>query len=148
MQESAPETRLRFVEKALSAFEAAMSEATEAELWRLHIALEKTQGLYIVRGRWGSRAAQTDLPGAERRIQATACPLSALFADRGRDADQQVEQLVNDLLAPHGFVASDFYAAWDRRWIGARDLLRAVDSHITQRIVTGSVGGSSNAPKP
>ena len=63
------------------------------------------------------------------------CPLSALFADRDRGTDQQLEQLVNDVLAPHGFAASDFYAAWDQRWIGARDLLRAVDSHITQRVV-------------
>jgi hypothetical protein len=137
MQDSAAEKRLRSVEKALSAFEAAMSEATEPELWRLHIGLEKVQGVYVVRGSWGSTAARIGRRRSERRLQATACPLSALFASRERDAGQEVEQLVNDLLAPHGFVASDFYTAWDRRWIGARNLLRAVDSHITRRAVGG-----------
>jgi hypothetical protein len=132
------------VARALRAFRAAMSRASDENIWLLHGALEKDQ-LRIVRGGWGAVECNLGSRGLRR---AAACPLTALFVGvpQTREDLRRAEQLAEAHLRDQGLTASDFYGVWDRSLIQTRDLLREVDDEATRRAARPPKGRAATTP--
>ena len=118
------------VQQAERAFRAAMFDATDEELWRLHAALEKAT-FTIVRGSWGKAPTEA---GA-RLLRATACPLTALMVGEPKTETDLAFALAlaERRLQRFGYRASDFVDIWDRGLISHRRLLKIVDKETTHR---------------
>lgn len=108
----------RIIGRALAAFDAVLSEATDEDLSDFIEAFEKRTYpdlfLYLLFQREAKKALRSPLGD------------SRLFAMR----------MVDLSLNKHGFRAGDFYYAWRIGLLHPRDLLRRADRHLTVRVMT------------
>jgi hypothetical protein len=130
---------------ALTAFDAAMQEASGEELCFLHGALEKHPQL-VRRGDWGSPGIGHTVAG-----RGAACPLAALALGGVPQEKTDLERAVHVSarhLARHGFRPADFYRAWDNGLIRPATLLRLIDRHLTARALGRRVVPRVGSPSP
>ena len=122
--------------RAFAAFEAALEETPAERLGFLHEAMQKSPES-VQRGDWGTAPPEEERERNHgRRGETSGCPLTLLALGRAPAHSgelAQAERVARERLECRGFRAEDFYAAWDARQIGWRELLRQLDQHIIHR---------------
>jgi len=118
------------VRQAERAFRVVMFDATDAQLWRLHAALEK-ETFTVVRGGFGEACTEA---GA-RSLRPAACPLTALMVGEPRTKTELAFALAltESRLQRLGLCARDFIHIWDSGRISHRRLLEIVEEETTHR---------------